>query len=181
MNFFQRLFGNKTQEETSETLENHLPPQDLFATDETPQLPEEGQKLMKPLSNLELLMKRNFEPEGYRDGYEEHDLDTMQLQIDSISAEFKRAIREEIDAVIKSLEKLQPHLNDKVKDLMADQYLRLEAKYDSLQLKKAELEAELELAMAEQGYCEMAMKKYRLGFVKGFRFWSDETHFSANL
>jgi hypothetical protein len=105
----------------------------------------------------------------------------MQLQIESISSEFKRAIRQELDLKSKEIQAIEPNLNERVKQLMPDQFLRLQAKFDALQLKKAELEAELELAMNEDGYCEMAMKQYRLGFIKGFRFWSDETHFSTNL
>lgn len=181
MNFLQKLFGKKQDMKTATTDENHLPPKDLFTTDETPQQPEEFLSKEQPLSKLELLLKRNFEPEGYKDGYEEHDLDTMQIQIESISAEFKRAIRQELESLSRDIQNIEPHLNDRVKELMPDQYLRLRGRFDALQLKKAELQAEMELAMEEQGYCEMAMKKYRLGFMKGYRFWSDENHFSTNL
>lgn len=180
MNLLQKLFGKESNEESKNILEKNLPPENLFATDETPQQPEDELRSRK-LSKLELLMKRNFEPEGYKDGYEEHDLDTMNLQINSISAEFKRAIREDIDATMAEIHKIQPSLNEKVKELMPDQHRRLESRFDTLQLKKIELEAEMDLAMQEEGYCEMAMKDYRLGFAKGFRFWSDETHFSTNL
>jgi hypothetical protein len=177
MNFFQRLFSTKS--ETVE-LDQHLPPQDLFMTDETPE-PEEKQSAIISASKLEILMNQNFEPEGYRDGYEEHDLDTMEMQVQSISAQFKNAIRVEVKSVADEMSSVEPHLTERVKELMQDQYFRLQSKYDALRLKKAELEAEMELANEEKGYCELAMKKYRLGFIKGFRFWSDEIHFSNNL
>lgn len=177
MNFFQRLFG-KTQASQTATIEgNHLPSQDLFTTDETPLQPEEAQPMERRLTDLDLLLKRDFQPEGFVDGRELHDFTAMETKMQSIATKFRSALRGEIEKVDKSMEEIEPYLNEKLKEAIPERYVKLNSRFNTLSLKKAELSAELELALRKEGICEGAMISYRMGFERGFNLWSDETHF----
>lgn len=175
MNFFQKIFGKKS--ETVE-IDQHLPPQDLFMTDEIPQPEEEAQTKGKRPTELDLLLKRDFQPEGLVDGRELHDFTAMETKMQSIAAQFRSALRQEIERVDRSMEEIEPHLNDMLKEVIPERYVKLNSRFNKLSLKKAELSAELDLAQKKEGICEGAMISYRIGFERGFNLWSDETHFN---
>jgi DNA repair ATPase RecN len=180
MTFLDKIFGNSKEQETRD-VQSTLPEKDLFVTDETPAQPGQAEKQREGLSMLELLLRRNFEPEGFRDGYDQHDLDMLELKVQGIASEFKEAYREEIDAYQAEMQKLAQHLNGKVKEYMANQYAKLQARYDDLGLQKAELQAEMVLAESEEGRCERALRNYRYGFNNGYGLYLEETHFNINL
>jgi hypothetical protein len=177
MNFFQRLFGKYQDAQVATLDENHLPPQDLFTTDETPVQPEDAQPMERRLTELDLLLKKDFQPEGFVDGRELHDFTAMETKMQSIATKFRSALRLEIEDVDKSLDEIGPYLNDKLKEAIPERYAKLNARFNTLSLKKAALNAEFELAQKKEGLCEHAMISYRMGFERGFNLWSDETHF----
>jgi hypothetical protein len=177
MNIFQRLFGKKEDMQASTLDENHLPPQDLFTTDENPIQPEKDQPTERRLTELDLLLRKDFQPEGLVDGRELHDFTAMETRMQSIASKFRGAIRQEIEVVDKKMAEIEPLLNDKLKEAIPERYVKLNSRFNNLSLKKAELSAELELALKKEGICENAMISYRMGFERGFNLWSDETHF----
>lgn len=178
MTFFSTLFGLNSSAKAAEA-ETQIE-RSLFVDDSEPQLPEKGSNTGE-LSTLDLLLKRNFQPEGYRDGYDTHSTDMLELRLQSIASEFQEAYREEIDKIEARLQSINPFLTNKVKETMPHQYVKMQSEFDALNLKKVSFEAQLELARKKEGLCESALRYYRIGFIKGFTFWSDENHFTTNL
>ncbi|MFN2430574.1 MAG: hypothetical protein ABR574_11195 [Cryomorphaceae bacterium] len=178
MTFFSKLFGINSS--ADQPVAEPQIDRALFVDDSEPQLPDSDGKT-RELSTLELLQKRNFEPEGYRDGYDTHSTDMLELKLQTVASEFQEAYRDEIDKIESRLQAISPFLTQKVKETIPQQYVKMESEFDSLSLKKVSFEAQLELARKKEGLCERALRNYRIGFIKGFSFWSDENHFTSNL
>lgn len=174
MTFFSKLFGKTHKLETAV-----LAPEierSLFIDDSDP-IAQSKAILQQSQSALEILLRRNFETEGYIDGFESHSISGMELKQKAIIAAFQEAMRREIDVIDKAREEIFPLLSDKVKQVMPDHYLRLSARFESHSLKKAELEAQRDLAESKEGICSEALCRYQIGYTQGFEAWSNEIHF----
>jgi hypothetical protein len=174
MTFFSKIFGNKNTQQDQQPIQVD---ENLFVDRDQPVLSDRESGTLDELSALDLLLKKDFQPEGFVDGRELHEVTAMEAKMKSIAAMFRNALRQEIEKVNKSMEEIEPYLNDKLKEAIPERYVKLNSRFNNLSLKKAELSAELELALQKEGICEGAMISYRMGFERGFNLWSDETHF----
>ena len=173
MSFFSNFFGNN-----SNTLTTEVEPafdKALFVDDSEPGHTEPIQKV----TYLDQLLKKDYRSEGLVHGYEEHCADIMELHMNSIVSEFQQAMRSEIDELETAMEGMNEFLAKEYSDLMPSHYLKLRSRYDTLNLKKVEFNAEIELAVDRKGICLHALNTYREGFIKGLKAWSEETHFNA--
>ncbi len=170
MKFLDLFFGKARTAETAPT--PTFVDERLFVSHDEPIVEEVQQK--RNIRSLDEILHRNFEKEGFRDGYELHRIDHLTNRIDSTVAEFRLVFRSKIEEVEADIAELQPFLMDSVKEYMPEQYIRIQTRHDYLKLDKAALEAELELAVKKEGFIEKAICDYRMGFEKGFALFTDE-------
>lgn len=174
MNFFSKIFGKSSTSETS--IEEPQIEKSLFVDESEPTT---SVSPSSEISNLERLQKKDFFHEGFVQGYEEHSLDILELRINSIISEFQDAICSEIDGLETSMQEIGTFLTKQHEEIMPDYYLKLRSTYDSMNLKKVEFNAEIELASDRKGACKHAINRFKEGFVRGLKAWSEETHFKA--
>lgn len=170
MNFFKSLFGNS--QTTKPTSAPTFVDERLFISHEEPV--EEAQPQTTHTNSLNQILRRDFEKEGFCDGYEVHNVDLLTNRMDSMVAEFRLVYRTRIKQVDDEIAKLQPFLMDKVREHMPEQYIRIQTQSDSLKLESIALKGELDLAQKREGFIEKAICDYRMGFEKGFALYFDE-------
>lgn len=175
MTFFDKIFRNT---QSTSKAEDVTVDRDLFVYEEDPQETSQPEKASR--THLENLLSFDYETCGFTDGYDDHRISIMQSKSQSIIAEFRQALVTEIDVVVQHMRSIEPHLCDAVKEAMPSEYLNLNSKYSDLSTRKAELQAQCELASSSQGICELALSNYKLGFQKGFSLWTDEHLLQTN-
>lgn len=173
MNFFSNFFGNSLRTASRET--EPAIDKALFVDDSNPV----DIAFAERKTALDHLLKKDFRSEGFVQGYEEHCADIMELYLNSIISEFQQAMRSEIDDLEIAMEGMSGFLTKDYNELMPNHYLKLRSRYDALNLKKVEFNAEIELAEERKGICAHSLNTYREGFVKGFKAWSEEIHFNV--
>lgn len=172
MTIFSKLFGKRPAaayvQEAPAMMETPVIDRALFV--EEPPREERGHTatLAEEGTVLASLLVRDYQSMGRKDGYEYHDLDRMDFQMELIAADFRQAYDKELQEVEHQMAELEPYLVEKIKLEAPDLYIKIETKHKSLLKKQRELMLQKDLAMTGEGYIEPAVKYYKAGFLSGF-------------
>lgn len=172
MTIFSRLFGKKpatAAQEKPAVLEAPLVDRALFVEEPQPQL--EPKVPRTEITVLAALLERDYEDMGQKHGYEYHDLDRMEFQMELIAADYRKAYDKELEETEHQLSEIEPYLVEKTREKAPDLYTKLETKHKSLTRKQRDMRLQKDLAMTGEGYIESAVKYYKAGFLAGMELY----------
>ncbi|MCS5488875.1 hypothetical protein [Algoriphagus limi] len=186
MSIFTRLFGRKTpimveqQSQASiETMESNIPQIDksLFIEDMHPDelfTGEEADKRRSKKSILEDLKSRDYYAMGMRDGLDDPNFETMDQNVNLIACDFKEVYSQAIQEIDEQLLKIDRTLVPQFEEQMPFEYREVKLQKERLEEQKWDLKQQFDLATVGEGYIEKSVERYKAGFKKGFRQWSNE-------
>jgi hypothetical protein len=188
MNLFSKLFGKKApvlvepQSQIltpSEPMASQIPQIDksLFTEDRHPSelfpIMEESSKSSKR-SLLEDLKSRSYFSMGKRDGYEDHNFEVMDLNVNLIACDFKEVYAQAVQEIDEQIFKIERALDPKFEREMPLEYREVTMQKEQLEEQKRDLKQQFDLAVLGEGYIEKSIEQYKAGFRKGFGLWKEE-------
>jgi hypothetical protein len=189
MSIFSKLFGTKAPASVepqsqiltpSEPMAMQIPqidkslftenrhPNELFAS-----LDVTSQKKSKK-SILEDLKSRNYYNMGMRDGFDDHNFETMNENVNLIACNFKEVYSQAIQEIDEHLLKIEKTLVPQFEEEMPYEYREVLLQKEQLEEQKRDLKQQFDLAAMGEGYIEKSVEHYKAGFKKGFKLWKDE-------
>ena len=162
MSFFKRLFG------TTESRENHTPPESLFVDHVPPTtLPTAVPHVVKDINWIYEFINEDREQQGYEDAVSNPDsnyrADYTQLFWSSLSLRIKIS-KEHYDALLQ-LE--QVHLDRCEKSGLLDTVAQLNKRMEHIREKVNQLNELAEKSQRQEGEGQRAILSYNRGFNKG--------------
>ena len=189
MSIFNKLFGKKAPASVepqsqllapSEPIATQVPyidksifteerhPSELFPSSDSL-----DQKLSKK-SLLEDLKSVDYYSMGMRDGFDDPTFETMEQNVNLIACDFKEVYAQAIQEIDDQLLKIERTLVPQFEELMPYEYREVILQKERLQEQKRDLKQQFDLAAVGEGYIEKSVERYKAGFKKGFRMWSNE-------
>jgi hypothetical protein len=186
MSIFTKLFGKKAPVSveqpsvTSEPMVSQLPQIDksLFTEDRHPDelFPSNDANNQKKSrkSILEDLKAQNYYNMGMSDGLEDHNFETMNQNVNLIACDFKEVYSLAIQEIDEHLFKIERTIDPKFEQEMPQEYREVMMQKEKLEEQKRDLKQQFDLAVMGEGYIEKSVERYKAGFRKGFKQWSEE-------
>ncbi|WP_162342685.1 hypothetical protein [Cyclobacterium salsum] len=186
MSIFTKLFGKKAPVSveqppvTSEPMVSQLPqidkslfteerhPDELFSSND----PIKQKKSRKSI--LEDLKAQDYYTMGMSDGLEDHNFETMNQNVNLIACDFKEVYSLAIQEIDEHLFKIERTLDPKFEQEMPQEYREVLMQKEKLEEQKRDLKQQFDLAVMGEGYLEKSVERYKAGFRKGFKQWSEE-------
>jgi hypothetical protein len=178
MTLFDRIFGKK-KEDTDKTPTTPYIDKALFIEEREPsdllgeELRAKSHRESEP-TVLGVLLERDYFGMGKRDGYEDHTLEVMEERIELIAAGFREAYYKSRGEILERMDQVKLELTPKAKEIMPDQYARVEKKLMYLERSLEEVMLQIDLASCGEGYMEQSVRSYRAGYRKGYTLRLDE-------
>ncbi len=178
MTLFDRIFGKKQTAaepierpaDTSIAKELFIEERDLLELSGGAQKP--GPEAAPTV--LAALLARDYFSIGQKDGYEEYVLEVMDERIALIAAGFREAYYREKADLLERMDQVKLALTPKAKEVMPDQYARIEKQLEYLERRMEDILLQIDLASCGEGYIEQSVRAYKAGFRKGFTLRLDE-------
>ena len=176
MSILSKFFGSKTQTENQatmnaepqativETLQENIPPFDLFIDNEVPQ--PEQHVAAETQNKITIFLNRNYHSLGRNDGYEYHSQETLEVGMKKIRAEFQLIIDQSIQEKFGSRLQMKNLIVD-VTNVSDDAKQKLENTVEELNSSLALLQKQKELSAENEGWVMNAVHNYHQGFVQG--------------
>jgi hypothetical protein len=111
---------------------------------------------------------------GRKIGYEDHRPEVMEEQLDLIASTFREAYYKEKAAILDRMDCYELELSPKTKEVMPDQYARIEKKLAQEHRRLEDIQVQIDLAGCGEGYIEHSVRLFKTGFRKGYTLWLDE-------
>lgn len=180
MTLFDKIFG-KRQAETDAVEKPTSPYIDkaLFIEEREPlellgEVPQTKSHRESEPTVLGDLLDRDYFAMGKRDGYEDHTLEVMEERVELIAAGFREAYYKSRGEILERMDKVKLELTPKAKEIMPDQYARVEKKLLYLERSLEEVMLQIDLASCGEGYMEQSVRSYKAGYRKGYTLRLDE-------
>lgn len=173
-NFFGRNKNNRNSQISLEKIEETDIDEALFVDSNKPM-----QQLDTPeiVSNpVCLFLERNFESQGYNDGYACPNAELLEISMRRIRSEFRVAVDRCID-------KLRTEINELRKDIInttgiSDRLVsQLKEKIVHLEQLLHEWDTQKILSVEDEGMVGPSIYSYHRGFIKGLNRFQEEKHF----
>jgi hypothetical protein len=132
-----------------------------------------GQKKSRR-SILEDIKSRNYYNMGMRDGFDDHNFETMDQNVNLIACDFKEVYAQAIQEIDDHLLKIERTLVPQFEVEMPYEYREVMLQKEKLEEQKRDLKQQFDLAAVGEGYIEKSVEQYKAGFKKGFRQWTNE-------
>lgn len=189
MNLFSKLFGTKAPAQVepqsqllnpSEPMATQIPQIDksLFTEDRHPNELFPNLDAVRPKKSkksiLEDLKSQNYYNMGMRDGYDDHNFETMVEKVNLIACDFKEVYAQAIQEVDQQLLEIEKTLVPHFEEEMPYEYREVMLQKEHLEEQKRDLKQQFDLAAMGEGYIEKSVEQFKAGFRKGFRQWKEE-------
>jgi hypothetical protein len=187
MNIFSKLFGKMTpstvepqSKTTTDTLATLIPSieKSLFTEDRHPielfPTEESASQTKSRKGILEDLKSKDYYAMGMRDGYDDHNFETMDQHVNLISCDYKEVYSLAIQEIDEQLLKIECTLVLQFEEQMPYEYREVKLQKEMLEEQKRDLKQQFDLAALGEGYIEKSVEQYKAGFRKGLRQWTDE-------
>lgn len=189
MSIFSKLFGKKAPNPV-EPQSQHLTPSEPMAT-KVPQIdkslftedrhpfelfssPDQMEQKRSKKSLLEDLKSKDYYAMGMRDGLDDPNFETMDQNVNLIACDFKEVYAQAIQEIDDHLLKIERTLVPQFEEQMPYEYREVMLQKEKLEEQKRDLRRQFDLAAMGEGYIEKSIERYKAGFKKGFRQWSNE-------
>jgi ethanolamine utilization cobalamin adenosyltransferase len=156
--------------------ENSTVSADLFIDNQQPAEEVDESKQSNPLDEF---MSRNYEWNGYNDGYENPDSEYLERKLRLIRSDFRIAIDKCIDIRRNEVGELRLHLiqtkgiSDRLELQLNERIRHIEELVNILDTQKI-------LSIEDEGFVSSAIQSYRIGFIKGLEKYQQNKLFVGN-
>ncbi|WP_114749619.1 hypothetical protein [Pleomorphovibrio marinus] len=176
MTILSRIFGKKStgtqQEAAVAPLERELFLEDRHPVELFPE--KEERQGREEASILGDLLDKDYLAMGQRDGYEDRSGTFLEGHLEVIAADFRRRLYQAQSEIEHHMHGVSTLLTERTREHMPDQFHMLERKLAQLEQQQREVLREIDLAPMGQGYIEVAFRRYKEGFRKGFTLRMEE-------
>lgn len=189
MSIFSKLFGKKAPASVkpqsqlltpSEPMSTQVPQIDksLFTEDRHPSelfpIQDSFDQKRSKKSLLEDLKSKDYYGMGMRDGLDDPNFETMDHNVNLIACDFKEVYAQAIQEIDDHLLKIERTLVPQFEEQMPYEYREVMLLNEKLEEQKRDLKQQFDLSALGEGYIEKSVERYKAGFKKGFRQWSNE-------
>jgi hypothetical protein len=186
MSIFSKLFEKKApalvepQSQTATDKATLVPSIDksLFTEDRHPSelfpTVESTSQSKSRKSILEDLKSKDYHAMGMRDGYDDHNFETMDQHVNLISCDFREVYSLAIQELDEQLLNIERTLVPQFEEQMPYEYREVKLQKEKLEEQKRDLKQQYDLATLGEGYIEKSVEQYKVGFRKGFNQWKEE-------
>lgn len=177
-NFFRR---SKTTVNTPSTESTAVEPvisvdRNLFVEDEAP---DPKNFVSKETNHIEVFIEKNYEWQGYNDGYSHPDAEYLQHSLAKLRSEFRLCVDKCMDEKRSELGGLKLHLID-TEGVSPRLEAKLKEKIRQIEVVIHELDTQKILSVEAEGIIAPAIHGYRLGFIKGLESYQQEKLFAGS-
>ncbi|MBK6827103.1 MAG: hypothetical protein IPG86_09590 [Chitinophagaceae bacterium] len=148
----------------------------LFVDDEAP---DPKNSVNKEANHIEEFMGKNYEWQGYNDGYSHPDAEYLQHSLAKLRSEFRLSVDKCMDEKRSELGSLKLHLID-TEGISPRLEAKLKEKIRQIEVVIHELDTQKILSIEAEGIIAPAIHGYRLGFIKGLESYQQEKLFAGS-
>ncbi len=131
-----------------------------------------------PVSRIKQLARTDRFQEGYRAGYDFHDLEVGHTLVERIKAEVRLALGEECDKLEGMISTLDRELGRLGEEPAYHATIReLQVQRDELERHRLTLEGQKLLVVGNDGFAELPVASFQAGFKQGYEKYLQETLF----
>lgn len=184
MSFLKNLFG-KTNPETATT--DVLNPvkneessfnvnENLFVNHTPPKMEEEAAKVE---SMIQIFLGLDYFGNGYKDGYNRHSNEILEIRIRAIKSDFRMNLDLKIDQVNQDILNLENHKVE-IREMSGELAEQFEIKLNGKREIVARINKEKERSALDDGLVMTCIHKYREGYLQGTNAYMEEKMFAAS-
>lgn len=178
---FKKIFGSAKEVTTPQlpTIPEAAtgPVKELFVEERHPTeflAPDPPQRRKREKTILEDLLAIDYAALGQKEGYEQHDLSKLDMQLDLLVSDFRLAFDRALQDIEVELEPLGIHLTDRVKEETPELFAKIRVRQEQLIKQRSELLTQKDLAVTGEGFIEKPYRYYKSGFRRGYDLYVEE-------